>query len=150
MLTRRLTTVAHVDAAAPLTFDQRTRSRQRIRLDDGREVGIMLPRGETLRDGDLLASNQGLVVRVRAAPESVSSAVSTEQLLLARACYHLGNRHVALQIELGRLRWLHDHVLDGMVRGLGLVVTSEHAPFEPEQGAYRGPTIGQGHRHHDH
>jgi urease accessory protein len=78
-------------------------------------------------------------------------------MLLARACYHLGNRHVALQIEPGRLCWLRDHVLDAMVVGLGLRVTQIDAPFEPEPGAYgggqghghaRGPDHAHGHRHH--
>jgi urease accessory protein len=58
--------------------------------------------------------------------------------LLARACYHLGNRHVPLQIESRRLRYLHDHVLDAMVLGLGLSVVVEDAPFDPEPGAYGG------------
>jgi urease accessory protein len=64
---------------------------------------------------------------------------------LARASYHLGNRHVALQIGRGWVRYQHDHVLDDMVRGLGLTVTIEQAPFEPEAGAYGGA-----HTHHAH
>lgn len=154
MLSRRLPKPGEAVASAHLTLDQRQRSRQRIRLDDGREAGILLPRGEVLRDGDLLASDDGLVVRVAAAPELLSRAQSDDPLLLARACYHLGNRHVALQIEPGRLSWLHDHVLDDMVRGLGLDVSSIEAPFEPEPGAYGGgsrPGHGQAHHHgHDH
>jgi len=147
-LTRRLGESAHAGATASLRLDQRQRSRQRIRLDDGREVGILLPRGETLKDGDLLASEDGLVVvRIRAAAERVSTARSGDPLLLARACYHLGNRHVLLEIAPGRLRWLHDHVLDDMVRGLGLAVAVEDAPFEPEPGAYGGHGGGHGHGH---
>jgi urease accessory protein len=73
---------------------------------------------------------------ILAAPEQVSVARTDDALLLARACYHLGNRHVALQITPGELRYLADHVLDDMVRGLGLAVTQESAPFEPEAGAY--------------
>lgn len=130
-------------ATVSLTLDQRARSRLRAVLDDGREVGIFLERGETLKHGDLLGGDDGLLVRVRAAPERISRAVSADPLLLARACYHLGNRHVALQIEPGRLSWLHDHVLDAMVAGLGLVVTVADAPFEPEPGAYGGH--GHGH-----
>ena len=150
MLTRRLRTAARIDAVAALTLEQRVRSRQRVRLDDGREAGISLPRGDVLKDGDLLATDDGsLMVRIVAAPESVSVAVCDEPVLLARACYHLGNRHVALQIEPGRLCWLHDHVLDVMVRGLGLAVTVQEAPFEPEPGAYGGQAAGQtdGHAH---
>jgi urease accessory protein len=118
-------------------------------LDDGREAGILLPRGEVLRDGDLLTGDDGLVVRIAAAPERLSRAQSDDPLLLARACYHLGNRHVALQIEPGRLSWLHDHVLDDMVRGLGLDVSNIEAPFEPEPGAYGGGSR-HGHPHHGH
>jgi urease accessory protein len=105
----------------------------------------MLPHGETLTDGDLLVSADGLVVRVRAAREAVSTATSDDALLLARACYHLGNRHVPLQIDRGRLRWRHDHVLDDLVRRLGLPVAVEQLAFEPEPGAYGGD--GRGHRH---
>ncbi len=116
-------------------------------LDDGREAGIFLERGDALRDGDCLISDDGLVVQVKAAAELVSTATCADPLLLARACYHLGNRHVALQIEPGRLRYLHDHVLDDLVRGLGLEVTVEDAPFEPEPGAYGGHAHGHGHNH---
>jgi urease accessory protein len=153
LLTRRLPATAEAAATAALTLDQRQRSRQRIRLDDGREAGVLLPRGEVLRHGDVLGGDDGLVVRIAAAPESLSCAESPDPLLLARACYHLGNRHVALQIGPGRLCWLHDHVLDGMVRGLGLAVTAITAPFEPEPGAYGGHARGhhgQGAHHHHH
>jgi urease accessory protein len=149
-LTRRADPGAPTDGAVSLTFDQRERSRLRVRLDDGREAGIVLARGETLRDGDRLTGEEGVVVRVRAAPEPLSTAASDDPLLLARACYHLGNRHVALQIGPGRLAWLHDHVLDNMVRGLGLTVTLEQAPFQPEPGAYGGHARGHGHHGHDH
>jgi urease accessory protein len=153
LLTRRIISAARIDVEAALTLEQRLRSRLRIRLDDGREAGIMLARGETLKDGDLLASVDGLVVRVRAAPEAVSTATSDDALLLARICYHLGNRHVPLQIERGRLRWRHDHVLDDLVRRLGLPVAVERAPFEPEPGAYGGHVHGHavvGGGDHDH
>lgn len=150
-LTRRVADAPSPSAMLPLTYEQRSRSRLRARLDDGREVGVLLSRGgESLRDGDRLSDEQGVVVQVRAAAEPVASAESDDPVLLARAAYHLGNRHVALQIEPGRLRWLQDHVLDAMVRGLGLSVTSEEAPFEPEPGAYRGGQHGHGgdgHRH---
>jgi urease accessory protein len=136
------------DTTVTLTMEQRARNRLRVVLDDGREAGIFLERGDSLKAGDCLASEEGLVVRVEAAAERVSTAESGDPLLLARACYHLGNRHVALQIEPGRLRYLHDHVLDDMVRGLGLEVSVEDAPLEPESGAYGGAlTHGHGHGH---
>ena len=129
-------------ATLSLPMDQRTRSRLRVRLDDGREAGLFLPRGLILRDGDLLESTDGLVILVRAAPENVSTVRTQDAHALARACYHLGNRHVPLQITPGWVRYQHDHVLDDMVRGLGLDVTVEEAPFEPEAGAY-----AEGHHH---
>ena len=147
-LTRKLDGSVDADASVTLTFDQRIRSRLRVVLDDGREAGVFLERGAGLRSGDCLTDDEGLVVRVLAAAERVSSVRADDALQLARACYHLGNRHVPLQIERGRLRYLHDHVLDAMVRGLGLTVTVENAEFEPEPGAYGGPA--QAHAHGGH
>lgn len=133
-----------------LPRDKRIRSRQRVRLDDGREAGLFLARGEVLRDGDLLGDADGLVVLIRAADEPVSEVRCSDSLLLARACYHLGNRHVALQIESGRLRYQQDHVLDEMLRGLGLQPVCVEAPFEPEPGAYGGRTHAHSHARDDH
>ncbi|MFT6287054.1 MAG: urease accessory protein [Alcanivorax sp.] len=120
-----------------LPIDQRQKSRLKVILDDGREAGLFLPRGQVLRGGDLLQSTEGLVVMVEAAAESVSTVNSEDALALARVCYHLGNRHVSLQITATWIRYQHDHVLDDMVIGLGLPVTVEQAPFEPEGGAYQ-------------
>ncbi|GGO82045.1 urease accessory protein UreE [Marinobacterium nitratireducens] len=145
-LTRVLRDAKPHEAALRLPIDKRIKSRLRAELTDGREVGLFLPRGLVLRHGDLLESDDGLVVQVESAPETVSTVRSTDALLLARACYHLGNRHVPLQVEAGWIRYLHDHVLDDMVRGLGLEVIAEQAPFEPEAGAYQ--SSGQGHHHH--
>lgn len=133
-------------ATLTLPLEKRLRSRLRATLDDGGDAGIFLPRGQTLRDGDLLASDDGTVVRICAAPEVLSEVLVDDPALLARACYHLGNRHVALQIEPGRLCYLHDHVLDEMLLGLGLQATCTEAPFEPETGAYGG----HAHGHHGH
>ncbi len=131
-----------------LDYHRRRKARQRAHLADGQELGLMLPRGTVLRGGDLLVADDGLVIAVEAAPERLSSVSTGDTLLLARAAYHLGNRHVPLQVESGRLRYRHDHVLDQMVRSLGLQPTEVDAPFEPEGGAYQG----QGHAHgaHDH
>lgn len=133
-----------VDAAVTLRFDERRRSRLPIRLDDGRAAALLLPRGTRLRGGDLLRAESGVLVAVRAAVEPVSTARAQDPLLLARACYHLGNRHVPLEIALDYVRYLHDHVLDGMLVQLGLVVVSENVPFEPEAGAFQ---TGHGHTH---
>jgi len=119
-----------------LSYQSRTKSRLLAKLDNGEDVGLFLERGRVLRGGDVLTGPDGLAVLIIAAPEPVSVASTDDALLLARTCYHLGNRHIALQIGLGELRYLADHVLDEMVRGLGLVVAHESAPFEPEAGAY--------------
>ncbi len=147
-LRRKLNAAAHCSTSVTLSLHERLKSRLRAVLDDGREAGIILERGESLKDGDCLVSNEGLAVRVVAARERLSTVVSDDPHLLARACYHLGNRHVALQIEPGRLCYLHDHVLDDLVRGLGLTVTVVDAPFEPEPGAYGGLGARRGHGHH--
>jgi urease accessory protein len=134
-----------------LPLEKRIRSRLRVTLDDGTEAGVFLERGQVLHDGDLLGSAEGLVVQVRAAAEPVSEVRCSDPLLLARACYHLGNRHMPLQIADGLLRYQHDHVLDDMLRGLGLQPTLVEAPFEPEPGAYGGSAQGRGHAHaHSH
>jgi len=126
------------DKTLTLPFERRLHSRLRVTLDDGTEAGVFLGRGQSLRDGDLLASADGTVVRVRAAAEPVTEVRSADPLLFARACYHLGNRHVPLQIGDDVLRYQRDHVLDDMLRGLGLEPVAVEAPFEPEPGAYHG------------
>jgi urease accessory protein len=141
-----------VDATLTLPLHSRIKSRLRVTLDNGQEAGLFLPRGTTLKDGDLLRGENGITVLVKAADESLSCVVSDDPHLLARACYHLGNRHVSIQIEPRRVSYLHDHVLDDMLRGLGLAVSLAQAPFEPEPGAYGG-SAEKGHSHahgHDH
>ena len=142
-------------ASLTLPFELRQKSRLRVHLDHGDEVSILLERGRVLRSGDLLQAKDGTVVEIRAAPESVSTIRSSDALALTRAAYHLGNRHVLLQVGDGFLRYQHDHVLDDMVRQMGLAVIAEQAPFEPEAGAYGGHAHGHGHSHshghsHDH
>lgn len=144
-----------------LTFDTRCKTRLRTKLASGEEAGLFLPRGTVLRGGDRLTANDGRIVEVVAAPEPLLEALSGDPLLLTRAAYHLGNRHVAIEMKPGRLRFGADHVLGEMVRGLGLKVIEVEAPFEPESGAYgSGGHIhphghsadgeGRGPRIHDH
>lgn len=123
-------------AVIRLPFELRQRSRLRTLLGTGEEIGIFLPRGQVLRDGDLLTDDAGVILVVRAAAERVSLASSKHPWLFSRACYHLGNRHVPLQIGEGWLRYERDHVLDDLLRRMGLSVAWEEAPFEPEAGAY--------------
>lgn len=119
-----------------LDFDTRCRGRFRAALDDGREVAVTLPRGGVLRGGDGLRGPTLAAVRLVAAPEAVSTVHHRDARQLARAAYHLGNRHVPLELGEGWLRYRADHVLDGLCRGLGLTPQHEEAPFEPEAGAY--------------
>jgi len=136
------------DATLVLGKDQREKSRLKVTLEDGREAGLFFEKGTTFHHGDLIISDDGtLVVEIRAAAETVSTVKCNDPLLLAKACYHLGNRHVPLQIESGRVRYQHDHVLDDMVRGLGLDVVCEEAPFQPEPGAYGGTSNHHSHTH---
>ncbi len=141
---------ATAEKSITLPFDLRQRSRLRTRIDDGPDVGILLGRGHALRAGSLLKAKDGTIVEIRAAPEAVSTIRCDDRLMLARGAYHLGNRHVPLQIGDSFLRYQRDYVLDDMVRQLGFDVIAETAPFEPESGAYGA---GHGHSHengHEH
>jgi urease accessory protein len=143
-VTQKLTEARAPSDRLVLPFDSRQKSRLRTRLVSGAEAGLFLERGTVLRGGDLLLADDGTVIQVVAADETVSTVTSKDPAQLARAGYHLGNRHVAVQIGAGWLRYRHDHVLDDMVRGLGLPVSIEQAPFEPEGGAY-SHSHGHGH-----
>ena len=137
-----IVTSGTADARLELPFELRKKSRLRAELENGETIGLFLPRGTVLRHGTMLRSTEGRIIVVCAAPEDVSTVHSSDTHLLTRVAYHLGNRHVPLQVERDFLRYQHDHVLDDMVRGLGADVHFEQAPFEPEAGAYGG-----GHRH---
>jgi len=134
------------DRRLVLPFAERSKSRLRAILDNGEEAGLFLERGSVLRHGDLLLADDGRVIEVQAAPETVSTVHTPDALMVARAAYHLGNRHVALQIGTGWLRYQHDHVLDDMLRGFGLEIVIEELPFEPEGGAY----VAASHHTHTH
>jgi urease accessory protein len=120
-----------------LTADERTRSRHSFITEDNTIVQLQLPRGTTLQQGDLLTSETGeILVQVRAKPEQVLTLTSDDKLQLLRAAYHLGNRHVSLEISPNYLRLSPDPVLEKMSIQLGLQVVTEVAPFCPEGGAY--------------
>jgi urease accessory protein len=124
------------DDSLTLPFDIRQKSRCAARTDNGVEVGVFAIRGQCLRPGMVLTGNEGYRVLIKAAPEALSIVRCADPLLFARACYHLGNRHVPLQIINAELRYLRDHVLDHMLELLGLQVEYDRLPFEPEAGAY--------------
>lgn len=126
-----------VSFTLPMTADDRTRSRHRFETDTGEVVNLHLPRGTVLRDRDLLQSEDGdCLVLVTAKPESVLTVRASTGLLLMRAAYHLGNRHVALEVTDNYLRFSPDSVLQGMLEKMGLEVIAEIVPFQPETGAY--------------
>jgi urease accessory protein len=128
-----------------LTFDQREKSRLRTKTMGGVEVGVQLKVGTLLCHGDKLLLNDGSVIEVHAADEALYE-VRTETLpALARIAYHIGNRHVPLQVNDDHLLMLPDHVLKAMVEGLGARVTAVTRAFQPESGAY-----GHSHVHHSH
>ena len=133
----------HADAELELAFEDRRKPRQRTKLASGEEVALFLERGTILRGGDCLASQDGRVLRIVAAAEALMEVRTLDAETLARAAYHLGNRHCAVELRDGALRFPADHVLAEMLTGLGLQVTSISAPFEPEAGAYAA-----GHHHH--
>ena len=134
--------VAHTLA---LSAEERTRSRHRFTSIDGVEIQLLLPRGTTLREGDLLGNDEDtLRVQIQARPEPVITAHAADALTLTRAAYHLGNRHVALEFGRAYLRLSPDPVLIELLMQLGLSVVEEVAPFQPEAGAY-----GNHSHHHD-
>jgi urease accessory protein len=129
-------------AELELPFEQRQKTRFHAKLASGEAVAVVLPRGEVLRGGDLVAASDGRVIAIVAEPESLLHVECGSASELARAAYHLGNRHVAVQVGAGFLRIAADHVLEDMLKQLGAKVTRIVAPFEPEAGAYAG-----GHEH---
>ncbi|MFC0709682.1 urease accessory protein UreE [Azorhizophilus paspali] len=145
MIRQRTTARPEWDAELELSFEARSKSRLRCFTTTGEDVGLFLERGQPpLADGDFLLADDGRLVRVRARPERLLHVACASAFELTRAAYHLGNRHVALQIGDGWLRLLDDYVLEDMLRQLGARVETVEAPFQPEHGAYGG-----GH-HHSH
>lgn len=129
-----------------LSFELRCKNRLRTHLDSGELVGLFLERGTVLRGGDRLQANDGRIIQVLAASELVIIARSQDTCLLSRAAYHLGNRHVPVEVRKDLLIFQKDHVLAEMVQGLGLIVEEKLNPFEPESGAY-GNHVGHAHGH---
>ncbi|WP_101758502.1 urease accessory protein UreE [Oceanicoccus sp. KOV_DT_Chl] len=133
--------------AIELDYQQRQKSRHKAQTVCGETLGWFLERGRVLQHDDVLQCSDGSCVKVIAAAETVSEVCSDDAHLLMRAAYHLGNRHVPLQIGADYIRYQHDHVLDDMVLGLGLTVESCQRPFHPENGAYHGQTKNHDHSH---
>lgn len=128
--------VAAPDATVELPFERRQQARLRTLTSAGEDIGLFLPRGTVLRDGDCLRADDGRVVRVIAAKESLLEVRGGDAQALARAAYHLGNRHASVQIASHSLRFPADPVLEQLMRRLGFAVRAIRAAFDPEPGAY--------------
>jgi len=143
-------------ATVELDWDVRQKSRFDATDSQGRAIGVFLPRGTLVRGGDVLVAEDGSLVRVIAAPQPVlrithCSAHGTP-FDLTRAAYHLGNRHVPIELKPDHLKIEPDHVLADMLRAMHLIVNETEEAFEPEGGAY-GAQAGHHHAHghaHDH
>ena len=138
-----------------LDWDVRQKSRFAATDSKGRELGIFLPRGTLVRGGDVLVAEDGSLIRVIAAPQPVlvitPCAEHGTAFDLTRAAYHLGNRHVPIELKADHLKIEPDHVLAEMLRAMHLIVTEQTAAFEPEGGAYAQGSQLQAHSHgHDH
>lgn len=144
-------------ASVALDWDVRQKSRFDATDSMGRALGVFLPRGTAVRGGDVLVLEDGSLVRVQAAPQAVLriSACTTHgsPFDLTRAAYHLGNRHVPIELQPDHLKIEPDHVLADMLRAMHLTVVTAHEAFEPEGGAYSPTAHSHGHSHghsHDH
>ncbi|PCK07718.1 MAG: urease accessory protein UreE [Alteromonadaceae bacterium] len=130
-----------------LTHEQRERGRIRTESEQGKEVRIFLERGQALLVGEYLRSQCGKNIKVEGAVEQVATATCDDWALFSRACYHLGNRHVKIQVGERRLSITPDHVLEEMLQQLGLTVEAEQVVFVPESGAYKHERHEQHHHH---
>ena len=153
---------AIVRRAATIELDWDTRQKSRFDAIDssGRSLGVFLPRGRIVRGGDVLVAEDGSLVAVKSSDQPILVVTAGHDagsaLALLRAAYHLGNRHVPLEVRADRLQLEPDHVLAEMLVRMGLRVESTSGPFEPESGAYDTASSGHGHDHaqgrggHDH
>ena len=135
-----------------LDWDTRQKSRFETTDSQGRRVGVFLPRGTVVRGGDVLVAEDGSLIRVEAAPQCVLRITACQAhgspFDLTRAAYHLGNRHVPIELKPDHLKIEPDHVLAQLLESLHLIVKEVHEPFEPEGGAYgHGALMGHDHSH---
>jgi urease accessory protein len=145
-------------ATLELDWDVRQKSRFEATDSQGRQLGVFLPRGTVVRGGDVLVAEDGAMVRVIAAAQPVLVITHCSEhgsaFDLMRAAYHLGNRHVAIELKPDHLKIEPDHVLADMLRSMHLTVREAHEAFEPEGGAYGAQAghahHGHGHAHHEH
>jgi urease accessory protein len=147
-------------ATVELDWDVRQKSRFEAVDSQGRTLGVFLPRGTAVRGGDVLVAEDGSLIQVHAAPQSVLKITHCSNhgspYDLIRAAYHLGNRHVPIELKPDHLKIEPDHVLADMLRAMHLIVNTVDESFEPENGAYAtgghhgGHSHGHDHEHDDH
>jgi urease accessory protein len=138
-------------ATLELGWDVRQKSRFDATDSQGRALGVFLPRGSVVRGDDVLVAEDGSLIAVKAAPQPVLVVRHCSEhgtpFDLMRAAYHLGNRHVQLELQADHLKLEPDHVLAGLLRQMHLIVSEEQAAFEPESGAYAPGAHAHGHEH---
>jgi len=153
---REVKAAGHWDAASAIdsiTLDAHERHRRRVVLQAERGTTFLLdlPQAAALRDGDGLVLDDGAIVRIVGAPEPLVEIAAADAHELARLAWHIGNRHIDVQIVGDRLRIRRDHVIEDMLRGLGARLSAVEAAFDPEHGAYdQHHSHGHRHRHHEH
>ena len=154
----RATSVVRRPAVKPervadtILLDHEARHRRRVAMtgEGGLDFLLDLDRATVLDDGDAVKLEDGRLVQVKAAPERLLAITTGNPLRLMKVAWHVGNRHVAAEIDGEAIYIAHDHVLLEMVRGLGATATEVQRPFRPEKGAYEGAHAhGHGHGHHD-
>lgn len=122
---------------ATLNYNLRLKNRTKIMLDNGIQAFIFLKQRNVIHHGDILIDDRKKeTVKIIAAQETLSSIYSKNILSLLKVCYHLGNRHVSIQIKKNKISYITNHVLDNLIKTMGLNISHELSAFEPEKGAY--------------
>ncbi|MDJ0694659.1 urease accessory protein UreE [Mastigocoleus sp. MO_188.B34] len=128
---------AVINFTLSLSAEERTRSRHRFATEEGEIVCLRLPRGTVLQDSDiLLDETKNYLAKIIAKPEEVITVYADRNIDLIKAAYHLGNRHVPLEITTNYLRLSPDPVLRKMLESFNLKIKKETVPFQPQKGAY--------------
>jgi urease accessory protein len=157
---RQVRAAGHWDdgsAVDSITLDAHERHRRRVVLSAERGTRFLLdlPQAAALHDGDGLVLDDGAIIRIVGRPEPLAE-IAADPHVLARLAWHIGNRHIDVEIAGDRLRIRRDHVIEDMLRGLGARLSHIDAPFNPEPGAYdhhghdHDHEHGHGHHVHDH
>lgn len=152
MIAARVVTRDFASPAGRITLDEAARHRRRMLMvsDEGLRFMLDLPAARLLRHGDGLVLDDGRVIEVAAAPETLLEVRGRDARHLVALAWQIGNRHLAAQIEADRILLRADAVIAAMLEGLGATIAGIEAPFDPEGGAYGDPHSGHGHHDHEH